>query len=107
MLLGVNTFIGESALDYMSRICIEIGPISFEEYLTFTPGSENSEKLKELLELYLNDGLEYDVKIIVKSDTIEQLTGKMHGKNLVQAFGLANQKKNQAKFIIHTKIICR
>ena len=68
--LGINSFIGESALDYMSRICIEIGPVSFEEYLTFTPLSPNSEKLKELLDLYLNDGLEYDVKIVVKSDTI-------------------------------------
>jgi len=68
--LGVNSFIGETALDYMSRICIEIGPISFNKYLTFTPSSENSEKLKELLNLYLNDGLEYDVKFIVKSNTI-------------------------------------
>lgn len=68
--LGVNSFIGETALDYMSKICIDIGPISFEQYLTFTPDSENSEKLKELLQLYLNDGLEYDIKINIKSDTI-------------------------------------
>jgi len=68
--LGNNSFIGESALDYMSRICIVIGPISFKEYLTFTPLSLNAQKLKELLDLYLNDGLEYDIKIIVRSDTI-------------------------------------
>jgi len=71
--LGVNSFIGDSALDYMSRICIEIGPISFEEYLSFTPNSEKSEKLKELLDIYLNDGLEYDVKIIVNSETIKPI----------------------------------
>ncbi|MEE9430004.1 MAG: type VI secretion system baseplate subunit TssG [Melioribacteraceae bacterium] len=71
--LGVNSFIGESTLDYMSKICIEIGTISFEKYLTFTPNSENSEKLKELLDLYLNDGLEYDVKIILKSETITEV----------------------------------
>ena len=74
--LGENTFIGESALDFMSRICIEIGPISFNQYLTFTPNSENAEKLKELLDVYLNDGLEYDVKISIKSDTITDIDWK-------------------------------
>jgi len=71
--LGINSFLGNSALDYMSKICIEIGPISFEKYMTFIPNSENSNKLKELLTLYLNDGLEYDVKIILKSETIAEV----------------------------------
>ncbi|MFH1197535.1 MAG: type VI secretion system baseplate subunit TssG [bacterium] len=68
--LGLNSFIGESALDYMSRICIEIGPISYEDFLKFTPLSTNALQLKELLELYLNDGLEFDVKIKIKTETI-------------------------------------
>lgn len=68
--LGVNSFIGSSSLDYQSRICLEIGPISFEDYLNFLPGTRDSKKLNELLNLYLNDGLEYDIKFKIKSDTI-------------------------------------
>ncbi|MBL1212181.1 MAG: type VI secretion system baseplate subunit TssG [Ignavibacteriae bacterium] len=97
MVLGVNTFIGESALDYMSRICIEIGPISFEEYLTFTPNSENSEKLKELLELYLNDGLEYDVKIIVKADTIKTIDWKDTRQKLGSSVWLGKPKEESSE----------
>ncbi len=68
--LGRNSFIGKSTIDYMNRICIEIGPISFEDYLNFLPGTLNEKRLNELLKLYLNDGLEYDIKFKIKSDTI-------------------------------------
>lgn len=57
-------------LDCMGRICIEIGPIDFEEYLEFTPESKNAALLKDLLNLYINDGLEYDIKFILKSESI-------------------------------------
>ncbi len=70
LLLGLNSFAGRSTIDYQSRICIEIGPISFEDYLEFLPGSENAKKLNELLKLYLNDGLEYNLKFKIIADTI-------------------------------------
>lgn len=68
--LGMNSFIGESVLDYMSRICIEIGPVAYDEFLKFSPGAEKALQLREILEMYLNDGLEYDVKIKIESGTI-------------------------------------
>jgi type VI secretion system protein ImpH len=68
--LGETSFIGEHTLDCTSRICIDIGPISFHDYLDFLPGNTHSNKLRELLDLYLNDGLEYDFNFIIKSDTI-------------------------------------
>ncbi|HRN25164.1 MAG: type VI secretion system baseplate subunit TssG [Ignavibacteriaceae bacterium] len=72
--LGKNSFIGEAVIDYMSRICLEIGPVSFEDYLDFLPGTLNAKKLNELLNLYLNDGLEYDVQFKIKADTIEEIS---------------------------------
>jgi type VI secretion system protein ImpH len=70
LLLGINSFIGRSTIDYQSRICLEIGPLTFEDYLDFLPGSENAKKLNELLKLYLNDGLEYNIKFKIIADTI-------------------------------------
>jgi len=62
--------VGQSVTDLMGRICIEIGPMEFEDYLDFTPGTENAGLLRELMTLYLNDGLEYDVRFILRSDSI-------------------------------------
>jgi predicted component of type VI protein secretion system len=61
-------------LDYTSRICVEIGPISFKDYLDFLPGKEQSKKLTELLDIYLNDGLEYDFAFKIKSDSIVSIS---------------------------------
>jgi type VI secretion system protein ImpH len=72
--LGKNSFIGNVTVDYMSRICLEIGPVSFEEYLNFLPGTLNAKKLNELLKLYLNDGLEFDIKFKIKADTIVEIS---------------------------------
>ena len=69
--LGKNSFIGKTTVDYMSRIRIEIGPVSFDDYLNFLPHTENSKRLNELLNLYLNDGLEYDIRFKIRADTIE------------------------------------
>jgi type VI secretion system protein ImpH len=68
--LGSNSFIGRSAVDYLSKIRIEIGTLSFKEYLDFLPGTKKSAVIKEILNIYLNDGLEYDIKFRIKSDTI-------------------------------------
>lgn len=68
--LGINSYCGESTIDFMSRICLEIGPVTFEEYLNFLPGTFQAKRLTELLKLYLNDGLEFDFQFIIKSDTI-------------------------------------
>ena len=57
----------------MSRICVQIGPISFSKYLDFIPGTKNAEILNEFLQLYLNDGLEYNIEIKVESNSISTL----------------------------------
>lgn len=64
------SILGRSVLDWCGRICVEIGPLDFEEYLDFTPGSVNALLLKDLLQLYLHDGLEFDIKFILRSDSI-------------------------------------
>jgi len=69
-ILGEMSFLGRHTLDYTSRISIEIGPISFDDYLCFLPGEDQSNKLRELLDLYLNDALEYDFNYKIRSDTI-------------------------------------
>jgi type VI secretion system protein ImpH len=73
-LLGETSFVGSKTVDYTSKICIEIGPIAFNDYLEFLPGEKYSVKLKAILETYLNDGLEYDFKFIIISNTIVSIS---------------------------------
>jgi predicted component of type VI protein secretion system len=47
--------------------------LDFEEYLDFTPDTNNAALLRELLQLYLHDGLEYDIKFTVRSDSIGKI----------------------------------
>jgi type VI secretion system protein ImpH len=52
----------------VSKIRIQIGPISFDEYLKFIPGGKKSLLLKELVEIYLNDNIEFDVEFIIATE---------------------------------------
>ncbi len=92
--LGRNSYIGKSTIDYMNRICIEIGPISFKDYLNFLPGSLNEKRLNELLRLYLNDGLEYDIKFRIKSDTIIYISWNDERLKLGSSFWLGKPKQD-------------
>ncbi len=91
--LGENSFVGESTVDYMSRICIKIGPITFEEYLNFLPGTRNSKCLVELLKMYLNDGLEFDFQFQVKADTVVMISWDDERLKLGSTLWLGKPKK--------------
>ena len=95
--LGVNTYIGEYTIDYKSRICIEVGPITFEEYLDFLPGTYHAKRLIELLKLYLNDGLEFDFKFIIKGSTIETVSWENEKLKLGSTFWLGKPQKEEVK----------
>lgn len=69
--LDAKCFLGRSMWNCMGRICVEVGPIDFAEYLQFTPQGEKAKILKYLLDLYLNDRLEYDIKFILRSESID------------------------------------
>lgn len=95
--LGKNSFVGKYILDRTSRICIEIGLLTFEEYLEFLPGTKNSDKLKELLTLYLNDGLEFDFLFKIKSDTIVDVSWNDQRLKLGSTLWMGKPKKSEEK----------
>lgn len=68
--LGINAVAGSTKLDYTTRICISIGPMDFSDYLEFTPKGRSAVLVRELMGLYLNDAIEYDVKLVIRAATI-------------------------------------
>lgn len=103
--LGQNSFIGRSTVDYMSRICLEIGPVSFDEYMNFLPGTVNAKRLNEVLELYLNDGLEYDIKFKIKADTIVTVSWNDERLKLGSTFWLGKPSVNQFDVYLNSEEI--
>ncbi|QQS36586.1 MAG: type VI secretion system baseplate subunit TssG [Ignavibacteriales bacterium] len=101
--LGKNSFIGSSTVDYMSRICIEIGPVTFDQYLNFLPGTSNAKRLNELLKLYLNDGLEFDVKFRIKADTIVSISWNDERLHLGSTFWLGQPSVEEFKVYIRNE----
>lgn len=99
--LGSNNFLGKTAVDYSSRICIEIGPIDFQEYKNFLPGKHNANKLTEILKLYLNDGIEFDFKFKIISSTINSVSWNDEGLALGSTFWLGKPDKDNVEVYVH------
>ncbi|RMH96336.1 MAG: type VI secretion system baseplate subunit TssG [Calditrichaeota bacterium] len=71
--LGSFSVIGRSVMDCMSRIRLKVGPLHLKEYLEFLPGGPQLALLTRLLSLYVNDGLEYDLRFIIRSESIGEI----------------------------------
>jgi len=95
--LGKNSFIGKYSRDCMSRICVQLKSISFEEYLDFLPGTENSNKLIELLNLYLTDGIEFDFEFTIKAATIASVSWEDERLKLGSTLWLGKPEKDEVK----------
>ena len=95
--LGKNSFIGKYSRDCMSRICVQIKSISFEEYLNFLPGTENSNKVIELLNLYLTDGIEFDFEFTIRASTINSVSWEDERLKLGTTFWLGKPQTEEVK----------
>ena len=95
--LGENFFIGKYIKDYTSRICIQIGPVDFEEYLNFLPSAAPANKLIELLKIYLIDGVEFDFEFIIRTDTIAVISWNDDRLKLGSTLWLGKPRQEEIK----------
>jgi type VI secretion system protein ImpG len=63
--LGVDTVLGSEIADQMGKSRIEIGPLTWEAYNDFLPGTRQNKKLASLVRFYLTDPLEVELKLIL------------------------------------------
>jgi type VI secretion system protein ImpH len=63
--LGENTYVGQEIEDRMGKFMIRIGPLTQADFLRFTPGKPDYERLTTLTQLYLVEPLEYDIELIL------------------------------------------
>ena len=72
-LLGVNTFCGETIKQIDGKIEIQIGPLSYEQYLEYLPEQKQSEKLKSILKSWCSPTLFIDVRLILDETAVRPL----------------------------------
>lgn len=71
--LGMTLMIGEKVRDRMGKCRIEIGPIDFDRYDTLRPGGKDHDALCALARYMLPDTLLYDLRLVVRKETIPLL----------------------------------
>ena len=59
--LGFGAVVGNETWDQQSRVRIQLGPLTLEQYLDFLPGHEGHRQLRSLTRFYA--GGEYDVEV--------------------------------------------
>lgn len=69
MALGDNMVLGNQILDVEGKVQINLGPLSIERAFTLLPGTENAEKLGEVLGQFLGDSMEFDTTLLVEGTT--------------------------------------
>lgn len=97
MKLGENSMVGRSVLDYLGKIRILIGPMDFDDYLKFLPDGVYARMLKEIIDLYLNDALEYDVRFLIRSENIDRTPWKNKQIRLGQSIWIGRPKSKVVK----------
>lgn len=65
--LGEATILGTTYFDRAGKFRVVVGPLSRQVYETFLPGSENIADMRDAVNLYLSDPLEYDIEVQLQS----------------------------------------
>jgi type VI secretion system protein ImpH len=75
--LGVNAVCGTTVLDMAGKFRVTVGPLPIDIYETFMPGSKNVAAMKQIIQSFLIDPLEFDMEIQLQSvDLIPVILGE-------------------------------
>jgi type VI secretion system protein ImpH len=66
--LGETATLGAAAWQSQNRFEVVVGPVRFEEFLQFLPGSRALRSLRDLIRLYTSDEWSWQVRLIVQED---------------------------------------
>lgn len=73
-LLGVNTVAGQRVLDVQGRLCIRVGPLTYDQFVGFLPDRSAAPegkmcyRLGYLQRLYVGQEFEVDLQLVLRAD---------------------------------------
>lgn len=71
--LGSNAAIGERMFDISGKFRVKLGPMGLDEFESCLPGRERANRIALIVDQYVTDMLEYDVKLELRSADVPPL----------------------------------
>lgn len=71
--LGFDLTVGDRVPDRSGKLRVSLGPLHFEEYLGFLPGTPRFRELCALTRLWVGDRFDFDVELVVRREEIPEL----------------------------------
>lgn len=69
--LGVSTYLGRRAWSVGHKFTLVLGPLGWDEYLSFQPGGQRARSLYQLMKNYLGDEWDWDVKLVIAAGKVK------------------------------------
>lgn len=66
--LGQDTTLGKAVFDRAGNFGVTMGPMDFEAYMGLLPDSNNMGQLRELVDVFNSDCLDYEVTLVLRGD---------------------------------------
>jgi len=68
--LGYGAVVGNEIWDRQSRVRIQLGPLTFEQYRDFLPGGEGNRQLRALTKFYAGNEFDVEVQLVLKREEV-------------------------------------
>ena len=70
--LGQDCLLGERIYDHSGKFRINIGPVGFDHYTRFLPPGDEAAQLREVVQFYCTDALQFDVEVTLRGDEVPE-----------------------------------
>ncbi len=77
--LGRDFLLGERIFDRSGKFRVQLGPVGFDDYCRFLPGSRDVEQLAEVTRFYCQDPFDFDVELTLKGEEVPETPVGAHG----------------------------
>jgi type VI secretion system protein ImpH len=71
--LGLDLTVGERVPDRSGKLRVSLGPLHFDQYLGFLPGTPRFRELCALTRLWVGGRFEFDIELVVRREEIPEL----------------------------------
>ena len=72
--LGVSTYLGRRVWSTAHKFRLQLGPLSWTDYLSFRPGGKRAQSLYDLVRNYVGDEWDWDLELIVDEGEIGEFS---------------------------------
>ncbi|GGO66666.1 type VI secretion system baseplate subunit TssG [Bowmanella pacifica] len=98
--LGITSNLGSRVWQCQGKFRLILGPMSLSKYQTFLPGGKNLCRLKDLVRHYLNDELDWDIRLILAQEEAQGVRLGQSGSLGWTTWVLANMPKEDLQDLV-------